>query len=257
MASEDPSHTDRARAESFGAVAAEYDRYRPTYPSVLIDDLVALGASPVLDVGCGTGKAATLLVDRGLDVLGVEIDPQMAQLARTHGITVEVSSFEDWDAAGRSFELLVSGQAWHWVDPVRGVPKAAEVLRPAGTAALFWNDDQLDPDIRAALDDVYREHAPELVHEAVPDWSLRERRPHAAPFESSPMFAAVETRLYSWQRDFTPEQWVQMSLTHSDHLQLPADRRDALAAAVVAMLDRRGGLTAHYVTYAVFASRVG
>jgi SAM-dependent methyltransferase len=253
----DPSFTDRGRAESFGSVAADYDRYRPTYPAALIDDLVAFGPRSVVDVGCGTGKAAVLLAARGLDVLGVEIDPKMAERAREHGITVEVSSFEDWDATGRTFDLLTSGQAWHWVDPSHGVPKAGEVLRPGGFAALFWNDDELDQDVHAALDEVYREHAPELLRAPVPNWRLRDDRPHAAPFESSPAFDAVETRFYEWQREFTADEWVGMCLTHSDHLLLPSDRREALARSAFALLERRGGLTAHYMTYLVLARRVG
>jgi SAM-dependent methyltransferase len=85
-----PGFQRRDRAESFGQVAQEYDRYRPSYPAALIDVLAALRPHAVLDVGCGTGKAASLLVERGLSVLGVEIDPQMAAVARGHGIEVEV-----------------------------------------------------------------------------------------------------------------------------------------------------------------------
>jgi hypothetical protein len=44
---------DRARAESFGAAAALYDRARPSYPSVLNEALIADGSRRVLDVGCG------------------------------------------------------------------------------------------------------------------------------------------------------------------------------------------------------------
>ncbi len=254
MASEDPTFTDRRRAESFGSVAAKYDRYRPSYPAQLIADLVALRPRTVVDVGCGTGKAATLLVERGLDVLGIEVDPKMAEVARTHGITVEVSAFEDWLPSGRSFDLLTCGQAWHWVDPARGVPKAAEVVRPGGTAALFWNDDDLDPELQAELDAVYREHAPELVRTPTSDQSVR---PHAVPFEDSSDFDTVDVRRYVWQRDFTPGEWVGLCLTHSDHLLLPDDRRRALADGILAVLDPRRGMTARYVTYAVLAHRVG
>ncbi|MBO0837835.1 MAG: SAM-dependent methyltransferase, partial [Actinobacteria bacterium] len=52
-------HRQRQVAESFGADAARYDRARPSYPSALVDGIVA--GSPgrdVLDVGCGTGIAA-------------------------------------------------------------------------------------------------------------------------------------------------------------------------------------------------------
>ena len=53
-------YQDRQRAESFGNDALRYDRARPTYPTALVDDLLAGRPGDqlrVLDVGCGTGKA--------------------------------------------------------------------------------------------------------------------------------------------------------------------------------------------------------
>ena len=55
------------------------------------------------------------------------------------GLEVEVATFEAWDPAGRTFDAVVAGQAWHWVDPVAGAAKAARVLRPGGRLAVFWN----------------------------------------------------------------------------------------------------------------------
>jgi SAM-dependent methyltransferase len=117
-----PMHDQRDRAESFGAVAELYDRHRPSYPEELIAALAALRPASVLDVGCGTGKASRQLTASGLDVLGVEIDAGMAAVARRSGVEVEVASFELWDERGRTFDLIVSGQAWHWVDPAVGAP---------------------------------------------------------------------------------------------------------------------------------------
>jgi trans-aconitate methyltransferase len=114
-----PLHRDRVRAGSSGRDAERYDRSRPSYPRVLVDRLMADRPRAVVDVGCGTGIAARLFAQRGATVLGVEQDPRMAEVARTHGVDVEVSGFEDWDAAGRRFDLLISAQAWHWVDPGR------------------------------------------------------------------------------------------------------------------------------------------
>ncbi len=253
----EPVFTDRGRAESFGTVAAKYDKFRPSYPTALVDDLLAPGPRTVLDVGCGTGKAGVRFAARGVDVLGIEIDPKMADVARSHGLTVEVSSFEGWDAHGRTFDLLISGQAWHWVDPSRGVPLAAELVRPGGTVALFWNDDELDPATRRALDDAYREFAPELMHEPADAGGAggADLSPHAAPFEASDAFDSVEIRDYHWQRTFSADEWVGMCLTHSDHLLLPAARRTALADALHATITRLGGITAPYGTYAVVAHR--
>src|ERR1700710_344576 len=117
-------YEDRSRAESFGAVAQLYARVRPSYPPELVDALLIDGPRRVLDVGCGTGIAASLLAARGCEVLGVEIDKRMAAVARARGIEVELAQFERWDERGRHFELLTSAQAWHWVDPLAGAEKA-------------------------------------------------------------------------------------------------------------------------------------
>ncbi|TMD83661.1 MAG: class I SAM-dependent methyltransferase, partial [Chloroflexi bacterium] len=111
------SYENRRRAESFGADAERFDRTRPSYPAAMVDDLLASTPSRVLDVGCGTGKVARLFLAKGREVLGVEPDSRMVRVARSHGIQVEVSTFEAWEPAHRLFDLVVSGQAWHWVDP--------------------------------------------------------------------------------------------------------------------------------------------
>ena len=114
-------HEDRERANSFGANAERYDRAPPTYPTALVDDLVASHPNRVLDVGCGTGIASRLLADRGCNLLGVEPDERMAAVARNNGTEVELGTFEDWGPSSRRFDLLVSGQAWHWVASDRRV----------------------------------------------------------------------------------------------------------------------------------------
>ena len=90
----------------FDQEAERYDRSRPSYPDALIDEL--LDPEPagldVLDVGCGTGIASRQMAERGAKVLGVEVAPRMAEIARSHGIDVENGAFEEWDAAGRTFE---------------------------------------------------------------------------------------------------------------------------------------------------------
>ena len=132
---------DRARAESFGSVAADYARLRPAPPAALVDELVALAPSRVLDVGCGTGKVAGALAARGLSVLGIEIDERMAALAP---VPVELASFEDWDDRGRTFDLITFGDSWHWIDPERGWRKIARVLAPGGTVVRFWNHHEVE-----------------------------------------------------------------------------------------------------------------
>src|SRR5689334_15130985 len=155
-------HRHREVAESFGTDPERYDRARPPYPDALIERIVAASPGPdFLDVGCGTGIEGRQFQAAGRTVLGVEPDPRMADFARGTGLRVEVATFEAWDPAGRTFDAVVSGTAWHWVDPVAGASKAAAVLRPGGVLAPFGHVYQLPPTVADALAAAYRRVAPD------------------------------------------------------------------------------------------------
>jgi SAM-dependent methyltransferase len=252
----DRIHTNRLRAESFGSAALAYDRARPSYPPALIDDLLAGGARTALDVGCGTGKAARLLADRGVRVLGVEVDERMADVARSHSIEVEIGGFESWDARGRRFDLIVSGQAWHWIDPDIGAAKAASLLRPGGLLVPFWNFSVLDPDVSRRVDAAYERVEAQLAGSSVIRSGAGPHTvaPQAETMRASGLFASVEIRHYRWDKTYTREQWQALMHTHSDHITLPPERLGALVAAVGEAIDEAGGVApAHYTTSAVFA----
>ncbi len=159
-------HQYRQIAESFGTDAHRYDRTRPPYPQALVDRVIA--ASPgreVLDVGCGTGIAARQFQAAGCTVFGVEPDERMADFARGAGLTVDVATFEDWEPAGRTYDAVVAGTAWHWVDPVAGAAKAAQVLRPGGRLAPFWHVFQPPAEVMRAFVEVYRRVVPDSLFE--------------------------------------------------------------------------------------------
>jgi len=72
-------------------------------------DLVCLlGPHSVLDAGCGTGRVALELVRRGLEVVGVDVDPSMLATARSRGAGIE---FIESDLAtlqlGRTFDVVL------------------------------------------------------------------------------------------------------------------------------------------------------
>jgi SAM-dependent methyltransferase len=246
-------HGDRDRAESFGSVAEVYDRLRPAYPGVLIDDLAAFGPTRALDVGCGTGKVARALMQRGVPVVGVEPDEAMAAVARRHGVPIEVARFEAWEAAGRTFDLLTAGHAWHWVDPMAGLAKAATILAPGGTVALFWNYHALDASTLAAFEGVYATYAPELdVIGRDPTGS-----PDVDPFSGSDQFAPGETRSYRWPRELDANDWVTMLVTFSDHRRLgPARLRPLQDGLREVILGSGGVVRSHCGTYVWMSRRL-
>jgi SAM-dependent methyltransferase len=251
---------DRARAESFGADADQYDRARPSYPAGLVDDLVGETASRrVLDVGCGTGIAGRLFAGRGCRVLGVEPDPRMAAVARRRGLAVEVATFEEWDAAGRTFDLVTCAQAWHWVDPEVGAAKAAAILEPGGRVGLIWNEGSHGPELAPALKDIYDRHGP-----ALDEYSVLLGRPIAErirvatqALSADGSFAEPAVTPYAWERAYSRDEWLDQLPTHSDHRALPADRLARLCAEVGDAIDALGGsFTMRYRAWLVRATRL-
>ena len=240
---EESLHLNRLRAGSFGDVAELYDRIRPAYPDALIDTLLAEHPTRVLDVGCGTGIVSRLFASRSCKVLGVEPDPRMAAVARRQGAAVETGTFEEWDAKGRRFDLLVAGQAWHWVDPRVGARKAAEVLRPGGRIGLFWNQSFPESGARAAMDEVYARITPQLSDNSVLLGPRHDRlyESLADSLRDVDSFVDVQLEHFSHHMTYSTEQWLELTSTHSDHSTLEFSQREALLAALRSAIDGLGG----------------
>jgi SAM-dependent methyltransferase len=233
-----------------------YDKARPSYPSALVDALMAFAPQRVLDVGCGTGKASRLFIERGCDVLGVEPDPAMAAIARSHGVHVEEGTFEDWDPRGRLYDLIVSGQAWHWVDPEVGPAKAASVLHPGGHLAMFWNRGRLDAALAVPFDAIYQRVAPTIARDTIVLNPPAEPEDRFAELRRGGQFSDIEARTYEWHTTYDRETWTDFISTQSDHVLLPDAQRQDLLDALGAAIDSAGGtMTYHYSTLLVLATR--
>jgi SAM-dependent methyltransferase len=251
---------DRKRSRVFGEVADQYDRARPSYPAALVDDLVAADVQRVLDVGCGTGIAARLFIARGCDVIGVEPDERMAAVARRHGVDVDVTTFERWEARGQPFDLVTAGQSWHWVDPDVGPALAASVLRPGGRLALFWNLTVHDADVAALFHDVYTQYAPSLLDDSVALGTILPGEGldfgFMASIDASGRFEPAAARTYERRETHTTEEWIDQVATHSDHRLLDADVRTALFRALASALHDFGGvISVLYVSPLITAVR--
>ncbi|HEY3833330.1 MAG TPA: class I SAM-dependent methyltransferase [Acidimicrobiia bacterium] len=259
-----PIHRNRDVAESFGVDAERYDRTRPRYPEALVNRI--LSASPgvdLLDVGCGTGIAARQFQAAGCKVVGVEPDPRMADFARRSGVEVEVSRFEDWDAAGRSFDAVVAGTAWHWVDPRAGAVKAGRVLRTHGRLAPFHHVFQVPLVIAEAMGDAYRQVMPESAVDLgamLTKPALDVYRPLfdtiADGIRNAAVFAEPEEWRFDWEHTYSRDEWIDQLPTFGGLSALNDHQLVEMRSATASAIDRFGGhVTVSYSTVVVTATR--
>ncbi|MGH2895646.1 MAG: class I SAM-dependent methyltransferase [Solirubrobacteraceae bacterium] len=251
-------------AESFGTDPERYDRTRPRYPQELVDRIIATSpGADMLDVGCGTGIAARQFQAAGLRVLGLDIDPRMAGFAKRRGLEVEVAKFEDWDAAGRTFDAVIAGQTWHWIDQVAGAEKAAHVLRPQGRLAVFRNDPQLPRELTKAFGEVYRRVLPDLALNPHPQPNRGSTAGDTLSDKSIPGlrqaggFGKPERWTFDWRRTYTGAEWLDGLPTSGLLNRLPHDTLQRLLEGIRTAIEAtvNNSFSVHYTTAAVTATR--
>jgi ubiquinone/menaquinone biosynthesis C-methylase UbiE len=252
--------TEQHRRLSFGSVAEQYDRVRPSYPAELIDTVLeysrAQPGDPILDVGAGTGRATLLFAERGYRLTAIEPDSEMAAVASkraaTAGLTIELlnADFEQAQLPEHGFQVLISATAWHWVTPAKRNVLAARVLRPGGALAPFWNRPQWGENpLSERFDRIYR--AVEEEFAAAPGGVMS---PFGAPpqlrnaaewyeqeFAGNRDFTDIDARAYHWHQRYTTAEYLGLLGTHSDHIMLPEGPRERLFTAIGAAIDEAGG----------------
>jgi SAM-dependent methyltransferase len=220
-----------------------------------------VGASPglaVLNVGCGTGIEARQFQAAGCTVLGVEPDERMADFARRRGLVVDVATFEDWEPRGRTFDAVVAGTAWHWVDPAAGAAKAARVLRPGGRLAPFWHVFQPPSDVGEAFAAAYQKQVPDSPfdfrgNKEALDIYLPLFTKVADSIREAGGFGDPEQWRYDWSRSYTRDEWLDQLPTQGALTRLPPDKVAAILADVGEALGDT--VTVSYTTVVVTASK--
>lgn len=246
---------------TFDAVAQAYDGVRPDYPEQLFDDLVRLSALPpgadVLEVGCGTGKATRPLARRGYPITCLEPGPNLAGVARTSladfpDVDVVTTSFETWDAGDTRFGLVFAATSWHWLDPQLRYSKAAALLEPGGSLAVWGAalafPTGFDP-LFTELHQVYEETGqpwegdwPPPPPEQVPDLT--------AEIEASGHFEKAQVRRYIWQQEYDATQYVALLDTFSNHRAMEPTSREWLYGEIHRRISQRAGgrVTRHWLS---------
>lgn len=185
-----------------------YDRWAPTYddsdPSTELDEpiLSALWGDPegrrALDLGCGTGRYARLLVEAGARAVGLDLSRAMLRRAaadrRLRGAEWVQGSVDALPFRSASFDLVVSGLVLDHlarIDPY--FEEIARVLRAGGRSVVATVHPETQrrggPDVRFVADGEQVRipghlHEPERIRTAIVNAGLELTAERAPRFDA-------------------------------------------------------------------------
>ena len=136
----------------FGDRAADYARFRPSYPRALVEAMLDGFVAPdVADLGAGTGISAALLAACGARVYAVEPNAPMREaIAPNTAVTPLDATAEATTLADASVDVVTAFQAYHWFDADRVLRETARIARPRARFVAVWNERDLDDAFTAA-----------------------------------------------------------------------------------------------------------
>jgi SAM-dependent methyltransferase len=229
------SAADRSR--SFGAIATEYDRLRPSPAAAAIGWLLPEKHDLVVDVGAGTGLFSRALASRGAHVVAVEPDDRMRAVLEQNspGVDAIAASGEAIPLPDASADGLFYSSAWHWVNPDKAVPEVARVLRDGGRFGVVWTGREPADWIRA--DEWFSDATVGggVLRGPTPPAGRARSREDSLP--AGGPFTSIETASFRYTRQMTPADFVDWLATYSRIITAAPDVRErgrARAAAAVA-----------------------
>lgn len=125
-----------------------YDKYRPNYPTSLIEYLYTKEGfnkkSKIADVGAGTGIFSEQLLRRGSQVILVEPNVSMLEEARKKLFKYKnahflPSSAEKIELSSHSLDYITVAQAFHWFNLEKFKSECERLLVDNGKVLLTWN----------------------------------------------------------------------------------------------------------------------
>jgi ubiquinone/menaquinone biosynthesis C-methylase UbiE len=204
----------------FDGLAAQYSRYRPTYPKEAFDRLRSVVgtyetqlAPLLIDVGAGTGISTEQLRDAfgpPMRILAVEPSADMrrealASVERGRRISFVAGIAESLPIARASVSVVVAAQALQWFHRSAFFAEASRVLRREGVLAIIQNN-------RLWQKSTFLRQYEELLERYSPGYSRHYRAfDIVQEIQASSRFDGSDSWVGDWTSVMTVAQFIGMS----------------------------------------------
>lgn len=226
---------------TFNKDVINYDKYRPRYCPQLFNDIISYSplnqSKSALEIGIGTGQATLPFLNTGCSLKAIELGHELTKFSKKkfsefNNINIENISFENFKPSPKSFDLIYSATAFHWIEEKIAYPKVFDMLKSGGTLALFWNrpyvareNDLLHKEIQSIYSK-YRPSNNKIIEIDTEKYQKRIETIKKYGFEN------IEFKLYHQTRQFNAEDYMGLLNTYSDHRSMPMKTKKLLESEI-------------------------
>lgn len=236
--------------------ASSYDA-RADYCAELLDrvlqDLHLPDDAWALEVGAGTGKLSGHLLRHGLQLLALEPNDAMRELAiakpslrDSHWIS---ALGEQLPVRQRSVNLIAYGSSFNVLPPHTALDEAARVLKTGGYWLALWNHRDLSDPLQQQVEAVIRAHLPHFDH------GMRRESP-AALVHAHGDFTDLQAHEQGFWVAMTSSEWLRAWQAHATLQRQAGEHFDAILHDIGQLVIGRDTLQLPYVTRAWTARKI-
>ncbi|NDJ22290.1 methyltransferase domain-containing protein [Nostoc sp. B(2019)] len=236
------------RKNWYSGVADAYNKTRPRYPQELVCRAVELVKLPtdaiILEVGCGPGNATIAFAQLGFSMVCLEPSQEACQLAQQNckqypSIEIKNTSFEEWELEAKRFHAVLAANAFHWIPPEIGYPKAAAALQDNGSLILLWNMTPQPPyEVYQELHEAYQTYAPSLARYEDQETQEQIVKGFGQKVIDSGHFKGLMSEQLACEVTYSIDDYLTLLSTLSTYRMLDPHNRDALFESFREVLDR-------------------
>ncbi|NJM69969.1 MAG: class I SAM-dependent methyltransferase [Scytonema sp. RU_4_4] len=252
----------------YSPVAEAYNKVRPRYSEEIIDRAVELAKlssnATILEVGCGPGNATVGFAKLGFSMVCLEPSQECSQLARQNcaqypNVEIRNTSFEEWELEPGKFNAVLAANAFHWIPPEVGYPKAADALKNSGYLILLWNmTPQPHYEVYQTLNEVYQIYAPSLAQ--YEDRKTQEEilKGLGQIVINSGQFQDVVFEYFPCEIIYNVDDYLTLLQTFSPYLKLEQKNKDSLFTGLRAKIETKfeGSIQLSYLSACHIAQKL-
>lgn len=252
---------------TFNKEAELYNAIRPHYPTELFEQLVEsvnLSAKArLLEIGPGTGQATKPLAEQGYEIIAVEMGAALADVARRElaqylKVKVITGTFEDANLPSKTFDLVFSATAFHWIKQDVAFIKTSQLLKPAGHLAIIHThhvSDQKGDLFFNATVPIYDRYFPPGDNKKPFLPPITEIKPTTL---DEKLFKQIYFGVFPEVINYSAKEYAQLLNTFSPTLALPKTKRTAFLHEIETLINTKfnGQIQKHFGMSLTIAAKV-